>query len=187
MPRVGIVMGSASDWEVMREAARQLADFSVPFESKVLSAHRTPDALEEFVSDAEARGAQVFVAAAGGPELVRRSLTVDRLARLVADELGQDLETVADEEADMGLGNGGLGRLAACFLDSLATMDIPAIGYGIHYEFGLFRQTFVQGRQVEVADNWLANNNPCQRLHHVLDHSAAPDTDLAAPGLVLEL
>ena len=75
-------------------------------------------------------------------------------------ELGQDLEAVADEEADMGLGNGGLGRLAACFLDSLATMDIPAIGYGIHYEFGLFRQTFALGRQVEVADNWLANNNP---------------------------
>ena len=75
-------------------------------------------------------------------------------------ELGQDLENVADEEADMGLGNGGLGRLAACFLDSLATMDIPAIGYGIHYEFGLFRQTFALGRQVEVADNWLANNNP---------------------------
>lgn len=74
--------------------------------------------------------------------------------------LGQDLEAVTEEEADMGLGNGGLGRLAACFMDSLATMDIPAMGYGIHYEFGLFRQTFVQGRQVEVADAWLANNNP---------------------------
>ena len=75
-------------------------------------------------------------------------------------ELGQNLENIADEEADMGLGNGGLGRLAACFLDSLATMDIPAVGYGIHYEFGLFRQTFALGRQVEGADNWLANNNP---------------------------
>lgn len=75
-------------------------------------------------------------------------------------ELGQDLVTVAEEEADMGLGNGGLGRLAACFLDSLASMDIPAVGYGIHYEFGLFRQTFVQGRQIEGADNWLANNTP---------------------------
>ncbi|MDP4962926.1 MAG: glycogen/starch/alpha-glucan phosphorylase, partial [Opitutales bacterium] len=88
------------------------------------------------------------------------NLQLREVAAQALSELGQDLETVADEEADMGLGNGGLGRLAACFLDSLATMDIPAIGYGIHYEFGLFRQTFALGRQVEVADNWLANNNP---------------------------
>ena len=88
------------------------------------------------------------------------NLQLREAATAALADLGQDLEALADEEADMGLGNGGLGRLAACFLDSLATMDIPAIGYGIHYEFGLFRQTFAQGRQVEVADNWLANNNP---------------------------
>ncbi len=88
------------------------------------------------------------------------NLRVRKVAAAALKSLGQDLEKVANEEADMGLGNGGLGRLAACFLDSLATMDIPAIGYGIHYEFGLFRQTFVQGRQVEVADAWLENNNP---------------------------
>jgi starch phosphorylase len=88
------------------------------------------------------------------------NLRVRKAAAAALKSLGQDLEAVANEEADMGLGNGGLGRLAACFLDSLATMDIPAIGYGIHYEFGLFRQTFVQGRQVEVADAWLENNNP---------------------------
>ena len=82
------------------------------------------------------------------------------VAREALSGLGKDLDDVMDEENDMGLGNGGLGRLAACFLDSLATMDLPAIGYGIHYEFGLFRQTFVNGRQVEEADNWLARGTP---------------------------
>jgi len=82
------------------------------------------------------------------------------IAREALSGLGKELDDVIEEENDMGLGNGGLGRLAACFLDSLATMDIPAVGYGIHYEFGLFRQTFVNGRQVEEADNWLARGTP---------------------------
>ena len=75
-------------------------------------------------------------------------------------ELGQDFSKVIDEEADMGLGNGGLGRLAACFLDSLATLDLPAIGYGIHYEFGLFRQKFIHGHQVEFPDAWQTKGCP---------------------------
>ena len=65
-PLVGIVMGSASDWDVMREAAKQLTDFSVPFETKVLSAHRTPDALENWVKRLSANGARCFIAGAGG-------------------------------------------------------------------------------------------------------------------------
>lgn len=82
------------------------------------------------------------------------------VAEAAIRDLGLDPETIFAEEKDMGLGNGGLGRLAACFLDSLATLDLPSVGYGIHYEFGLFRQTFVNGYQVETADNWLIAGNP---------------------------
>ena len=75
-------------------------------------------------------------------------------------ELGQNYDDIMNAEVDMGLGNGGLGRLAACFQDSLATLDYPAVGYGIRYEFGLFTQSFENGKQVESPDNWLKYGSP---------------------------
>ncbi len=75
-------------------------------------------------------------------------------------ELGLNFEELLQQEEEPGLGNGGLGRLAACFIDSLATLEVPAVGYGIRYEFGIFHQDIVDGWQVEKADKWLRFGNP---------------------------
>jgi starch phosphorylase len=97
-----------------------------------------------------------------GPQLGNNllNLKIEEEARAALDALGQDLDEVLACEEEPGLGNGGLGRLAACYLDSLATLERPAIGYGIRYEFGIFDQEIHDGWQVEKTDNWLVNGNP---------------------------
>ena len=105
-------------------------------------------------------------------------------------ELGLDLDALAEVEVEPGLGNGGLGRLAACFLDSLATLDVPGVGYGIRYEFGIFRQAIQDGWQVEQPDEWLRRGVPWEfrqlrpagggRLRRA--HRGGPPTSGAATG-----
>ena len=87
------------------------------------------------------------------------NLGVDKEVRDGLNALGHKMENVVEMEPDAALGNGGLGRLAACFLDSMATMDIPGTGYGIRYEYGMFKQSINQGQQIENPDNWLRYGN----------------------------
>lgn len=75
-------------------------------------------------------------------------------------DIGFGIEELYEQETDAALGNGGLGRLAACFLDSLATLEIPAWGYGIRYDYGIFKQEIKNGKQVEIPDYWLKRGNP---------------------------
>ncbi len=88
------------------------------------------------------------------------NLGMDEQCKAALYELGQEFEAVAEIEADAALGNGGLGRLAACFLDSMATLNLPCYGYGIRYEYGMFRQSIENGAQMEHPDNWLRYGNP---------------------------
>jgi starch phosphorylase len=97
-----------------------------------------------------------------GPHLANNLLNLDIVepTRQALAELGIDLDEVLEQEEEPGLGNGGLGRLASCYLDSLASLEVPAVGYGIRYEFGIFDQAIKDGWQVEITDKWLRFGNP---------------------------
>jgi starch phosphorylase len=97
-----------------------------------------------------------------GPHLANNllNLQIEAPVRQAVAELGRDFDQIIEQEREPGLGNGGLGRLAACYLDSLATLAIPAIGYGIRYQFGIFQQQIRDGWQVELTDYWLRYGNP---------------------------
>jgi glycogen phosphorylase len=97
-----------------------------------------------------------------GPHLANNllNLGLQEAVRQATTELDLDLDLLIKQESEPGLGNGGLGRLAACYLDSLATLGVPAMGYGIRYEYGMFHQTIRDGWQVELTDYWLRYGNP---------------------------
>ncbi|EAM51605.1 glycogen/starch/alpha-glucan phosphorylase [Crocosphaera watsonii WH 8501] len=117
----------------------------------------------------------------------------------IMTEMKIDFEDIIEQEPDPGLGNGGLGRLAACFLDSLASLAMPAIGYGIRYEFGIFHQTIQDGWQVEIPDNWLRFENPWEiarpddaveiklggHTEHTHDENGNPKTFWVADSTIL--
>ena len=88
------------------------------------------------------------------------NLKIDKECSEALKEYGLDWNRLRDFEVDAGLGNGGLGRLAACFLDSMSTLDLAGMGYGLRYDFGIFRQRIVNGQQVEEPDNWLKDGSP---------------------------
>ena len=92
-------------------------------------------------------------------------------AKTACTQLGADFDALIDLEADPGLGNGGLGRLAACFLDSMATLGIPGMGYGIRYDYGMFAQRIMRGRQIEEPDYWLVNGNPWEFMRPEISYT----------------
>ena len=97
-----------------------------------------------------------------GPHLANNllNLGITEAAREALHSLGHDLDEIIAQEEEPGLGNGGLGRLASCYMDSLASVEVPAIGYGIRYEFGIFDQVIRDGWQDEITDKWLRCGNP---------------------------
>ncbi|MEZ0228046.1 MAG: glycogen/starch/alpha-glucan phosphorylase [Planctomycetota bacterium] len=107
-----------------------------------------------------------------GPHLGNNMISLRCLdaAREAVKELGYDLDDLLDQEEEPGLGNGGLGRLAACYLDSMAHLGLPAIGYGIRYEFGIFDQEIRDGWQIEITDKWLRYGNPWEIVNPEITH-----------------
>ena len=125
--------------------------------------HRWINTIETYIKQREPKvvcylSAEFLLGPRLGNSLI--NLGIYNEVRQAVEELGLDLNELLEQEAEPGLGNGGLGRLAACYMDSLSALEIPAIGYGIRYEFGIFTQEIRDGWQVEVADKWLGLGDP---------------------------
>ncbi len=149
----GTTMESASRQDAYHTLAVTIRDRLVDRQARTAAAHY--DANPRFVYYLSAEYML-------GRQLRQNLLYTDteQTVRTVLGGLGLDLDDLATLDVEPGLGNGGLGRLAACLLDSLATLDIPAVGYGIRYDFGIFKQEFADGEQVETPDDWTFYGNP---------------------------
>jgi glycogen phosphorylase len=123
---------------------------------------RTVESMENYGGTNARRVAYLSAEYLPGPHLANNllNLGITEVTREALRELGYDLDELVAQEEEPGLGNGGLGRLASCFMDSLASVEVPAIGYGIRYEFGIFDQVIRDGRQQEITDKWLRFGNP---------------------------
>jgi len=123
-----------------------------------------------------------------GRALVNALLATDTYdaVKQACGQLGADFDALVEVEPDAALGNGGLGRLAACFLDSIATLALPAIGYGIRYEYGMFSQRIVDGRQIEEPDYWLVNGNPWEFMRPELSYTVRFGGRLISEGDIVQ-
>src|SRR5690348_2040548 len=123
---------------------------------------RTVESLETYGGANVRRVAYLSAEYLPGPHLANNllNLGITEATRQAMQMLGHDLDELIAQEEEPGLGNGGLGRLASCFMDSLASVEVPAIGYGIRYEFGIFDQVIRDGWQCEITDKWLRFGNP---------------------------
>jgi starch phosphorylase len=123
---------------------------------------RTVESIEAYGGADAQRVAYLSAEYLPGPHLANNllNLGITDATREALQSLGYDLDEILAQEEEPGLGNGGLGRLASCYMDSLASVEVPAIGYGIRYEFGIFTQILSDGWQQEVTDKWLRNGNP---------------------------
>ncbi len=123
---------------------------------------RSVETIEDYGGRDARRVAYLSAEFLPGPHLANNllNLGITDAAGEAMRALGHDLDTIIAQEEEPGLGNGGLGRLASCYMDSLASVEVPAFGYGIRYEFGIFDQSIYDGWQFEATDKWLRNGNP---------------------------
>jgi starch phosphorylase len=149
----GSAIYSASEHDILTALSYTVRDYLIDRWRKTTAAHFETNPKFVYYLSAE------FLLGKQLPQNLLYTNTTE-LARSALGKHGFDLDELIDLDAEPGLGNGGLGRLAACFIDSLATLDIPAVGYGIRYEYGIFKQAFKDGWQVESPDKWLAFGNP---------------------------